>query len=54
MCYSQLSSVTFKGMYCLTFRVAVNKGAGRDDLWFDVFILIHRFIGLPFIIGGNT
>lgn len=41
-------------MYCLTFRVAVKKVPDRDDLWWDVFILTHRFIGLPFIIGGKT
>lgn len=54
MCDSQLSSVAFKGMHCSTFSVAVNKGADGNDLWWDVFILTHRFIGLPFIIGGKT
>lgn len=30
--------VALKGMYCLTFRVAVNELPGRDNLWWDVFI----------------
>lgn len=32
MCYSQLPGVAFKGMYRLTFRVAVNKLLDSNDL----------------------
>lgn len=54
MCYSQLPGVAFKGMYCLTFHVAVNKLPDRNVLRWDVFILAHRIIGLPVSIGGKT